>query len=350
MIRSKRWLRGCFGAVAALCRGGLAVAGGAIIGGAALVALLLVVGGAVPALGAPSTAHHAQHAQQAVLNSPIDISSGTCHHETFTASLVNASTTSWLEVVWDTNGCGWWLWPRTHCENARLGVDQGWKEGGHVQAVGTVSGTRPKCTDPAVPATNLARWHHACNCGTTYQVTLSPGIKQARAHTTAAAAATLAHGCQHVLWTAGDASRRGVVCFALKRPPAGMEWNLVLDGTTSFTVHRGTVIEGFLFTPGHRQVHTTAATAQRRCTRDIGVRRYVGQAVASWTHKCVAYVQVMAEWNDGVIRYGAPSAGLADVVKEPTSLPLAKPNCAGWRGLNAQKQVTITKFPVVGTC
>lgn len=61
--------------------------------------------------------------------------------------------------------------------------------------------------------------------------------------------AGLAHGCQRVLFTAGDANRPAVVCYGLKQPPAGQRWNLVFDGTTSFTVHRGTVIEAFPFTP-----------------------------------------------------------------------------------------------------
>jgi hypothetical protein len=81
-------------------------------------------------------------------------------------------------VTWTANGCGWWLWPRTHCEDPKIGIDQGWHEGGHVQAVNIESGTRPKCTDPAVAAINLGQWHHSCNCGTTYTVQLSPGIKQ----------------------------------------------------------------------------------------------------------------------------------------------------------------------------
>lgn len=66
------------------------------------------------------------------------------------------------------------------------------------------------------------------------------------------AAAGLAHGCQHVLFTAGNANRPAVVCYALKLPAPGNEWNLVFDGTTSFTVHRGSVIEGFQFTPSRK--------------------------------------------------------------------------------------------------
>jgi len=60
---------------------------------------------------------------------------------------------------------------------------------------------------------------------------------------------TLAPGCRHVLWTAGDANRPGVFCGGLRQPPPGMEWNLVFDGTTSFTIHKGTQVQAFLFTP-----------------------------------------------------------------------------------------------------
>lgn len=67
----------------------------------------------------------------------------------------------------------------------------------------------------------------------------------------------LAPGCQHVLFTAGDANRPAVVCYGLKQPAPGKEWNLVLDGTTSFTIHKGSVIQAFQFTPS-TPAHTTA--------------------------------------------------------------------------------------------
>ena len=108
-------------------------------------------------------------------------------------------------------------------------------------------------------------------------------IKQAKL----AAARGLAPGCQHVLWTAGDANRPGVLCFGLKRPPAGQEWNLVLDGTTSFTIHKGSVVEAFAFTPGQRtRKHGVLLTAPGGMHLvPAGVTTSHGKRI-SWYHIC----------------------------------------------------------------
>lgn len=75
----------------------------------------------------------------------------------------------------------------------------------------------------------------------------------------------------------------------------------------------------------------SVAAAQRRCTPDIKVTRYVGQTAASWTSKCTHSVQVFAQWNDGVTRFGPKIVtGVASIVNEPSIDPtLAKANCAG---------------------
>jgi hypothetical protein len=111
-------------------------------------------------------------------SSPVDISSGSCHNETFTAGIVQESGDDYLRVTWVTNGCGWWIWPRTHCEDPKIGSDAGWSNGGHVESVGVQSGSRPKCFDPNAAIVNLAQWHHHSNSGTTYQIGLSPTIKR----------------------------------------------------------------------------------------------------------------------------------------------------------------------------
>lgn len=169
---------------------------------------------------------------------PIDISSGNCHHEQFTAGIVQGATDSFLQVTWTENGCGWWLWPRTHCEDPKIGVDQGWKEGGHVHTVGLASGTRPKCTDPAYAAINLARYHHSCNCGTTYQVTLAPGIKQhpAKAVTTAFGAIQIGRtSWYHICLTHSKGSHciagNGVAKDLSLVAGAGNKWQAIPDGT-----------------------------------------------------------------------------------------------------------------------
>lgn len=92
-----------------------------------------------------------------------------------------------------------------------------------------------------------------------------------------------------------------------------------------------------LLLPAATAQASTHAQAQRRCTRDIVVTRYVGQTVASWTSKCVHAVQVFAMWNDGVTRFGAKVVtGVASVVNEPAIDPvLNKAICAGWAGYNS---------------
>jgi hypothetical protein len=141
---------------------------------------------AAPALAAGHTVTMA-HAQERTAHvtplrkNPINISNSSCRNETFNASLVNSSSGDFLRVQWASNGCGWWLWPKTHCENPKIGTDQGYAYGGHVQSLTTASGTRPKCTNGNEPAVNWAQWHHSCNCGTTYTIQLAPGIKTTQA-------------------------------------------------------------------------------------------------------------------------------------------------------------------------
>jgi len=311
---TRRRLRGCFKAAL-------------VAGSATLVAAVLAVGGAVPALGAPAAAHHGTHTQAPV------------HRNTHAAPAVMVAVPAGTTVVHGKRV----TWSHI-CTNAEQSLCETANGAGNTNTV--VPSGYNKWQAISVGGSDIEWQNGSGNC----MKASTPGDF-----------VTVINGpCDggvNKRWTVGG---QGNVTFysayaggymgvgghpfngshvVIGQAQSGFYYGWVTPTCCTRTVAKTTAV-------------VRAVAAQRRCTRDIGVRRYTGEAIASWSSKCIATVQVFAQWNDGVTRYGAKSSGLASVVHEPTSLPLAKPWCAGDAGYNAAGQQVWRKvtFPAGGNC